>query len=541
MDILIATKNNDIKKVKYLLKTNYDINIQDDDGNTSLMIASENNDINIINLLLEHKSEVNIQNERGYTALMIAVTKNFESVIDLLIKAKADLDITTNIGNTALLLAIKKENINIVKKLIKGNANVNIQNNIGNSSLMLACEQDNKEIVDILLETKIDVNLQNNKGNTALLIASYNNNEDIIRKLINANANVNIKNNNGKNALNVTNNINIISLLEPLSKTKSLETIAFSNTLPIKENINSCFDVSMYDYYNINDFVKEDYDNIIFIFKNQTYCWNRKYAKHLKIFYPCLYINVITLNIRPSNILNTEGYANLSSPYYAIDFGTKFCISELSFRFIMASNYNYYYLEEDNKIQNTVSKDIVFGGSLVSGWHCGDGTGISVYKIGTCGDKCSSTTLSKEYKQLLESKTIEEYKHYEKSIEDKINEEKEEEKNRLIENLNTDFDKEIDELKQNNIEITDDIRKQVLNRVKIKYNYEIYKLDECEDDYYYGKLTYILYKQQNKEIKDYIFYKIKTNYNKITKKEMKMNDKIKLFIKNRLLLNSQYY
>lgn len=63
--LIIAVRSGSATIVEYLLNQDIDINIQDIEGNTSLMEAVENKNIKIINLLLEKKADVNIKNNEG--------------------------------------------------------------------------------------------------------------------------------------------------------------------------------------------------------------------------------------------------------------------------------------------------------------------------------------------------------------------------------------------------------------------------------------------------------------------------------------------
>jgi ankyrin repeat protein len=90
-----AIKHNNIKKVKELINSGIDINIQDDNGKTALIIASFNGFEFMVDLLLQQPDiDVNIQDNHGNTALIYtSCTNTLYNVLKLLI-TQPDIDIT---------------------------------------------------------------------------------------------------------------------------------------------------------------------------------------------------------------------------------------------------------------------------------------------------------------------------------------------------------------------------------------------------------------------------------------------------------------
>ncbi|MDZ7673188.1 MAG: ankyrin repeat domain-containing protein [Halanaerobiales bacterium] len=67
--IINATKNNEINKVKSLLKEGIDPNTKNIDGNTALFYAANNNSQKIAELLIENGADVDAENNKGVTPL----------------------------------------------------------------------------------------------------------------------------------------------------------------------------------------------------------------------------------------------------------------------------------------------------------------------------------------------------------------------------------------------------------------------------------------------------------------------------------------
>lgn len=101
-ELFEAIKINDIAGVQTLLEAETDINIQDEEGLTSLMYAAKHNKDSIILIeLIAAGANLNTRDNAGLTALMHAALENRNPEIALaLLNAGADPTITDNEGNT---------------------------------------------------------------------------------------------------------------------------------------------------------------------------------------------------------------------------------------------------------------------------------------------------------------------------------------------------------------------------------------------------------------------------------------------------------
>jgi ankyrin repeat protein len=102
-----AIYNNDINKVKELIKNGIDINIQNYKGETALIIISTYENIEIFEILLNQRDiNINIQECRGYTPLMRTVLfKNFKEFNILLKRPDIDINIKNKFNQTVLMIA----------------------------------------------------------------------------------------------------------------------------------------------------------------------------------------------------------------------------------------------------------------------------------------------------------------------------------------------------------------------------------------------------------------------------------------------------
>jgi len=170
--------------VSLILTSDANVNIQNNDGNTSMIIASCCPNINIIKLLLDNnKIKIDQQNNYGYTALMMSMSSSSNpETTKMLLEKNPNVNIKNDKGDTALSLLFQNFNkqkeyiLDKTQLLIKYNADINTQNNDGLTPLMIICSKYSNEnkiiknIIKLLLKYRANINLKNNLGNDALSI-----------------------------------------------------------------------------------------------------------------------------------------------------------------------------------------------------------------------------------------------------------------------------------------------------------------------------------------------------------------------------------
>ena len=72
-DLIQASVNGDIEKVKKILEDGADINATDEDGNTALSMAVINAQYDVVELLLDNGADINTKNVDGDTPLIHAI------------------------------------------------------------------------------------------------------------------------------------------------------------------------------------------------------------------------------------------------------------------------------------------------------------------------------------------------------------------------------------------------------------------------------------------------------------------------------------
>ena len=114
------------------------INIKDERGTTPLILASYNNRIDMVEFLLEKGVDVNQKDLSGNSALMGACFKGFIETVKILIKHNVTIDSQNFTGSTALIYCAMFKQKAIYDLLIKSGANPNIKDKKGNSADFVA-------------------------------------------------------------------------------------------------------------------------------------------------------------------------------------------------------------------------------------------------------------------------------------------------------------------------------------------------------------------------------------------------------------------
>lgn len=145
-----CTKPNNKSMIKLLYEAGADINFVND-STSPLTAAALNSCFDNMNYLIQLGADVNLQDQNGSTTLMLL--SQFERIdsAKLLIENGADVNIQDNKGMTVLMYACYYGNRNYAKFLIENGAKINIQDNIGNTALTYAKSR-NQELSKILLK-----------------------------------------------------------------------------------------------------------------------------------------------------------------------------------------------------------------------------------------------------------------------------------------------------------------------------------------------------------------------------------------------------
>ena len=187
-DLLEATNQSDVARVKVLLDRGVDINGHSRSDWTALMVAVAKGDTEMVQFLLEEGANANVRNSTGQTPLIFAAHWGHTEIVRLLTDKGVDVNAQMDDGWTALIDAINMDRLEVTNLLIETGADVNIQSSDGWTSLLAATLKNHPEIVKLLIDRGADLNARDVNNRSALEIAKTNGHADIEKLLTNAGA-----------------------------------------------------------------------------------------------------------------------------------------------------------------------------------------------------------------------------------------------------------------------------------------------------------------------------------------------------------------
>ncbi len=192
------------KVVQLLLEDQrFNINAQDEEGNTPLHIAIRNGQV-IAQVLLSHNAQVNALNNQDQTPLHFAAQYGRTALAQLLLyNHQAHIGQMDNIdGDTALILAIFYGHTDVIKLLLTHGANANYIAHNENTPLIVALWRGNTEIIQLLLNYGAQAHYKRESdGWTALHEAAAAGNTEVIKLLLDNGAFIDETTNIGDTAL----------------------------------------------------------------------------------------------------------------------------------------------------------------------------------------------------------------------------------------------------------------------------------------------------------------------------------------------------
>ncbi len=207
--LINAVKSGKLSTLKRLLSKGYDVNAQDEDGNTALIYAIHKNFSGSVKFLIENGADVSLTNKEGYLAKDFIGDDTYPEVSQLVLSEKKSkkerkeiLDNKQNLASQNIKSFAKEEikqsnktvnyqnSIEVCEKYLKA---VNYQNSIE------VCEKFLKAVIDGNLDevrrmvyAGVNIDYTDEYGSTALIYASAFGNYDIVKFLVKNNAKIDI-------------------------------------------------------------------------------------------------------------------------------------------------------------------------------------------------------------------------------------------------------------------------------------------------------------------------------------------------------------
>ncbi|XP_063406049.1 uncharacterized protein LOC134690009 [Mytilus trossulus] len=164
--LYIACENGHLELLKMLLRYGADATIKKNTDDSPLSVACENGHTTIVNEILRITDvDKDYQNKNGYSPLYFACQNGHAQIVQNLLIHKANINLCTKLDVSPLFIACEKGYLSIVKNLLSYGANINRQNNTGQVPLHAACYKNHLEVVRMLLDKdNISVNILDNKN-----------------------------------------------------------------------------------------------------------------------------------------------------------------------------------------------------------------------------------------------------------------------------------------------------------------------------------------------------------------------------------------
>ncbi|MFK7773522.1 MAG: ankyrin repeat domain-containing protein [Saprospiraceae bacterium] len=216
--LINAVRNNDISKVKELLKSSdpncidpkpdYETTTSEDgftwrrtNAKTPLIAAARKGYFEIGKLLIDTGAKVNSGGKEGETALIAAAGFGHLEFVKYLVDQGANINKLSNGYGSALNAAAGNGHAKIVKYLISQGANIDAETNGQGSALTQAAGNGELDVVKYLLSKNANIDAATNGQGSALTQAAGNGELDVVKYLLSKNANIDAATNGQGSAL----------------------------------------------------------------------------------------------------------------------------------------------------------------------------------------------------------------------------------------------------------------------------------------------------------------------------------------------------
>ncbi len=186
-DMVMAAKKDDPATLREGLKSGFNPNYADQDGNTLLIHAAANISPAAAGVLLQGGADPALRNKVGDDALNYAALKGSLPIVQQLLAR--GVPVTRRQGWQPLTYAVFGKQLLVFNALMEKGAEPNAVNPNGATALMFAAEQGQEDMVDRLLAAGADPTWTRN-GESAVDWALKTQNTDIAEKIMKAQAQV---------------------------------------------------------------------------------------------------------------------------------------------------------------------------------------------------------------------------------------------------------------------------------------------------------------------------------------------------------------
>lgn len=185
-----AIQASDYHYVKKAIKSGINIDVTNNRGQSALMIATYNRNLKLVELLIANEANVNLQDDQLNSSFLHAGEEGYLEIIQL-VSAKADVKITNRYGSMAISAASENAHYDTLKWLLENTtSDVNYANNIGWTALLVSVilgdgTEKYVKIIQLLMSYGASPNIADRDGMTAVEYAEKLGYKKIVAVLLN--------------------------------------------------------------------------------------------------------------------------------------------------------------------------------------------------------------------------------------------------------------------------------------------------------------------------------------------------------------------
>lgn len=184
--LMEAARGGQIETMKYLLSRGADHKSKDQHGSTAFHLAVLSGQFGVVKYFTEVMHfDVNTQDDSGQTPIIYAVKSGNTLAVNYLLEAGANLEAKDDDGATAFHVAIEKADANMVRYFVETlHCDIRSTGSLKRTPLMYAAQSGSLEKIKYLLSSGANFRARDAEGSTALHLAALYGQLDVVKYLV---------------------------------------------------------------------------------------------------------------------------------------------------------------------------------------------------------------------------------------------------------------------------------------------------------------------------------------------------------------------
>ena len=189
--LIKAINDGDVKKVKSLIKSGFDVSKKSEYGQTALMAAAYYGNVEIIRLLIAAGADLEICDDNGDNAFMCTFyDSEKKAAVEYFLSLNVDINKINNYHLTPLILAAFNNHCQSIELLISNGAEIELKGKDGASALIHAVNNKNFEATIKLILLGANIETRDQWSFTPLMVAAFNDDGEMLKVLLEAGSNI---------------------------------------------------------------------------------------------------------------------------------------------------------------------------------------------------------------------------------------------------------------------------------------------------------------------------------------------------------------